>query len=251
MRVLGGQLNDAFPEGRARALGSATATPIDDERLDPILRRSALVLLGAVGLVLLIACVNLASLTLARSLSRQREVAIRLALGAGRLRIVRQFFTESLVLSFAGMAVGMVVAALAIRGPRSAAGDVGTFPVDLLATAMKRIRMNSFERLARHLVPALLAGFTIAATAAPKSVPIDETTYRAHIARLSSDEFEGRKPGTEGEKRTLEYLEAQFRALGLKPGNGASYLQEVPMVEITAAADAAAQASVRQERTRR
>jgi len=111
--------------------------------------------------------------------------------------------------------------------------------VDLLAKELKRIRMNTFERLARHLVPAILAGFAIGAAAAPKSGPIDEAAYRAHIARLSSDEFEGRKPGTEAEKRTLQYLESQFRELGLKPGNGASFLQEVPMVEITAAPDAA------------
>jgi len=104
---------------------------------------------------------------------------------------------------------------------------------------MNRTRMNTFERLARHLVPTVLAGLAIGATAAPKSSPIDEGTYRAHIARLASDEFEGRKPGTEAEKRTLQYLESQFRELGLKPGNGASFLQEVPMVEITAAPDAA------------
>ena len=104
---------------------------------------------------------------------------------------------------------------------------------------MNRNRMNTFERLSRHLVPALLAGLAIGAAAAPKSTPIDEATYRAHIARLASDEFEGRKPGTEAEKRTLQYLESQFRELGLKPGNGASFLQEVPMVEITAAPDAA------------
>jgi Zn-dependent M28 family amino/carboxypeptidase len=111
--------------------------------------------------------------------------------------------------------------------------------VDVLAKEMKRTCMNSFERLVRHLVPAVLAGFAICAAAGPKSGPIDEATYRAHIARLASDEFEGRKPGTEAEKRTLDYLEAQFRELGLKPGNGMSFLQEVPMVEITAAPDAA------------
>jgi len=104
---------------------------------------------------------------------------------------------------------------------------------------MKRTRMNTFERIARHLVPAVLAGFAICAAAAPKSGLVDEATWRAHIARLSSDEFEGRKPGTEAEKRTLDYLEAQFRELGLKPGNGKSFLQEVPMVEITAAPEAA------------
>ncbi|MBL7856676.1 MAG: M20/M25/M40 family metallo-hydrolase [Cyclobacteriaceae bacterium] len=58
-----------------------------------------------------------------------------------------------------------------------------------------------------------------------------------HIITLASDEFQGRRPFTEGEKKTLTYLEAQYKASGLEPGNENSYLQEVPMVEITAFAD--------------
>ena len=69
--------------------------------------------------------------------------------------------------------------------------------------------MNTFESSLRHLVPAVLAGFVITAAAAPKTGPIEEGVYRAHIARLASDEFGGRKPGTESEKRTLDYLEAR------------------------------------------
>jgi Zn-dependent M28 family amino/carboxypeptidase len=99
--------------------------------------------------------------------------------------------------------------------------------------------MNRFERPLRHLVPACIAGFVVIAVAAPKAGPIDEAMYRAHVARLSSDEFGGRKPGTESEKLTLDYLEAESRKLGLKPGNGASFLQQVPMVEIAAGPDAA------------
>jgi Zn-dependent M28 family amino/carboxypeptidase len=103
--------------------------------------------------------------------------------------------------------------------------------------------MQTFERTPRRLVPALLAGVILAAAgvvlAAPKSGPIDPAMFRAHIARLSDDQFGGRKPGSEGEKLTLDYLENEFRKLGLKPGNGGSYLQQVPMVEITAASDAA------------
>ncbi len=57
------------------------------------------------------------------------------------------------------------------------------------------------------------------------------------IKVLASDEFEGRRPFTKGEQKTLSYLEEQFKALGLEPGNGTSYLQEVPMVEITPTAD--------------
>jgi Zn-dependent M28 family amino/carboxypeptidase len=58
-----------------------------------------------------------------------------------------------------------------------------------------------------------------------------------HIIVLSSDSFLGRKPFTMGETRTVDYLQNQFRSLGLEPGNGNSYLQEVPMVEITPTAD--------------
>lgn len=115
--------------------------------------------------------------------------------------------------------------------------------------------MKTFEREPTHLVPALLLGLVLGVTpgmagsAAAPAGPIDEAFYRAHVARLSSDEFAGRKPGTEGEKLTLEYLEAEFRKLGLKPGNGASFLQEVPMVEITAASDAALSFSTAGQRT--
>lgn len=67
---------------------------------------------------------------------------------------------------------------------------------------------------------------------------IQEATYRRHIASLSSDEFEGRKPGSAGEARTLDYLEAEFKRLGLQPVAGGSFRQPVPLVEITAATDA-------------
>src|SRR6202163_4659098 len=86
------------------------------------------------------------------------------------------------------------------------------------------------------------AGLLLAACAGhkvpPPSTDIDETAFRDHVRVLASDDFAGRKPGTPGEEKTVAYLVEQFRKLGLKPGNGESFLQQVPMVETLAGADA-------------
>lgn len=63
---------------------------------------------------------------------------------------------------------------------------------------------------------------------------ISEASLESHLITLSSDNFLGRKPFTEGEEKTVNYLIEQFKAYGLEPGNGDSYIQEVPMVELTA-----------------
>jgi Zn-dependent M28 family amino/carboxypeptidase len=84
----------------------------------------------------------------------------------------------------------------------------------------------------------LLAACASGPKVPPPSTDIDETLYRDQVRVLASDEYEGRKPGTPGEEKTVAHLVEQFRKLGLKPGNGDSFLQQVPMVEILAGTDA-------------
>ncbi len=130
LRTLSARLAAAYP---ATEKGwKLEARSEKDEEIGSTLPQELLILLGAVGLILLIACVNLSAMLLARNWARNREVAIRAAVGATRARIVRQFLVESLLLSLAAGALGLLLAAWLVPALRAIAPP-GTPRIDRLA----------------------------------------------------------------------------------------------------------------------
>ncbi len=110
---LAAQLEQEYPNTNSG--NTASASGLADVFVEDI-RPALIVLLAAVGFVLLIACVNVANLMLVRSAERQKEIAVRLALGAGRGRIIRQLLSESLVIALAGGAAGLLIGLWATQG---------------------------------------------------------------------------------------------------------------------------------------
>ncbi|HEV3197936.1 MAG TPA: ABC transporter permease [Bryobacteraceae bacterium] len=123
MELIGRRLEKEYPKSNQGI--TPTVIPYNDEFNGNQIRLIFLVLLGAVGFVLLIACANVANLLLARSLARNREISIRTALGAGRWRIIRQLLVESVLLGLLGGAVGLLIAKWGVRMFDLAVANVG------------------------------------------------------------------------------------------------------------------------------
>jgi putative ABC transport system permease protein len=163
-------------------------------RIRPVL----MILLGAVGLLLLIACANLANLLLARAATREKEIAIRGALGAGRRRLIRQLLTESLVLAIAGGALGLLLAIWSVRALRGVMPD--------MVPLLQRMSID-LPVLAFALGLSILTGLLFGLVPAWRSSRTDLNTTLKEAA--------GRSEGASGSHRTRGLLLAFEVALAV------------------------------------
>ena len=141
LKVLTARLAERYPQNYPAGQGWEPAVEPLAEQVVGDVRPALLILLGAVGFVLLIGCANVANLLLARATAREREIAVRTALGSSQMRLVRQLLTESLVLSLAGGVLGLVLASWG-------------------STALGRIAANNLPRAGEIELSLPVLGFT-------------------------------------------------------------------------------------------
>jgi predicted permease len=184
---------------------AGTYVRLEQERLIGDTRQALAVLFGAVGLVLLIACANIANLLLARTTERAREFALRLAIGASRTRVVRQLLTENLVLALAGSASGILVAVAAVNLVRPFASE-----------AMPRLHDVSVDGrvVAFSVFLALVTTFLFSLPTALRMLRVDAGAALTHQGRSATDPHD----------RLRGALVVVQIALGLVLASGASLL---------------------------
>lgn len=174
---------------------SVRPVPLREDRVDPGFRRALFLLFGAVGLVLLVACLNVVSLLLVRALGRRREVAIRTALGGSRSRLLRLFAAESLVLGVAGGLLGLAVALGALELVRAVepVALAGAFePNPLAAMDLEGVRIG-LRVVAFDLLLALTAGLLVGLPPALRAARVDLTSW-VQRSEASAGGLAGRLP---------------------------------------------------------
>ncbi|HUK90568.1 MAG TPA: ABC transporter permease, partial [Blastocatellia bacterium] len=194
MSAIGNRLEQAYPDDQA----GRNVILIDlKEEMVKFVRPALLIVLGAVFFVLLIVCANIANLQLARAVGRQKEIAIRGALGAGAWRLARQFITESLLLALSGGLLGIAVAIALLK---------------LLLTLADTVVPRSTEVTLDLRVLGVATGLTIITGLVFGLAP---ALYSARIGKHDALKEGGRSSGSSGHRRVYAWLIGSETALAL------------------------------------